>query len=396
MTLQLALIMLIGVAVVGSALYLAERLTERRQAAAAERLRLVERVRTDGVVPVGLWFREKLARRILRLEQKETIQALRGERLERRRDEASAQVWRDGKWSAGFVLIALGLAAVWLFLFLLQRNLDIQILQALGYTPGLAVPLGTVIALVIAMAGVLVTGLLGLHPLLPGWIAFRRSLRVTLALTVAVLVLILAFSLTSIAVYRAQNVLGPAVSTQEKILAQARAEQPPDPLQVAVAEQDLADAQARLEKGMNVDRMLAVVVPSAELAIGFAPVYIGELLVVGTLGAAAARAERRARRARNKSARVSQKFREKAASIIFDAGRSPAEVEDLLPGRALPASVTNGPRSLTAGDPGPDEGRVQPEATSPSDDRQDTPRRLTSLSGDHGDDGNPGSDQRPA
>jgi hypothetical protein len=395
-TFRLALALLGGVAVVGSALYLAEWLAERRRAAAVERQKLVERVSTEGVLPLGLWFRERLMRRTLRLEQKETTQLLRRECLERRRVEASAQIWRNEPWSAGFVVITLALGAAWLFLFLLQRNLDIQILQALGYTPALAASLGTVIALVIAMAGVLATGLLGLHPLLPRWIPLRRSLRVTLALTVTVLVLILAFSLTSIAVYRTQNVLGPAVSTQAKILAQARAEVPPDPLRIAVAAQDLSDARGRLERGMNVDRTLAVVVPTAELVIGFAPVYVGELFVLGALGAATARAERRARRAHNKIARVSQKFREKAASIVFDAGRSPAEVEELFPGRALPPPTIPPSRSLTAGAPAPTEGLGQPEAPSSPADRQDAHRRLASLSHDHGEEADHADDRRPA
>lgn len=396
MTLQLALTLLGGVAAVGSALYLAEWLTDRRRAAAAERQALVERVSHEGVLPLALWFRERLVKRILRLEQKETAHGLRRERLERRRAEASAQIWRDGQWSAGFALITTGLGAAWLFLFLLQRNLDIQILGALGYTPGLAAPLGTVIALVIAMAGVLVTGLLGLHPLLPRWIPLRRSLRVTLALTVTVLVLILAFSLTSIAVYRSQNVLGPAVSEQEKILAQARSEVPPDPLRIAVAQQDLNDARGRLEKGMNVDRTLAVVVPSAELVIGFAPVYVGELLVVGALGAVTSWAGGRARRAHDKIARVSQKFRVKVVSIVFDAGRDPAEIEELFPGRPVPLPGAPTSRSLTVGNSAPAEDRAEPGTASSSPDRQDARRRLAALSREHDDDAEPGSGQQPA
>jgi hypothetical protein len=246
------------------------------------------------------------------------------------------------------------------------------------------------------MAGVLVTGLLGLHPLLPRWIPLRRSLRVTLALTVTVLVLILAFSLTSIAVYRSQNVLGPAVSEQEKILAQARSEVPPDPLRIAVAQQDLNDARGRLEKGMNVDRTLAVVVPSAELVIGFAPVYVGELLVVGALGAVTSWAGGRARRAHDKIARVAQKFRVKVVSIVFDAGRDPAEVEELFPGRPVPLPGAPTSRSLTVGSSAPAADRAEPEAASSSPDRQDARRRLAALSREHGDDAEPGSGQQPA
>jgi hypothetical protein len=197
-------------------------------------------------------------------------------------------------------------------------------------------------------------------------------------------------------VYRSQNVLGPAVSEQEKILAQARSEVPPDPLRIAVAQQDLNDARGRLEKGMNVDRTLAVVVPSAELVIGFAPVYVGELLVVGALGAVTSWAGGRARRAHDKIARVSQKFRVKVVSIVFDAGRDPAEIEELFPGRPVPLPGAPTSRSLTVGNSAPAEDRAEPETASPSPDRQDARRRLAALSREHDDDAEPGSGQQPA
>jgi hypothetical protein len=181
-----------------------------------------------------------------------------------------------------------------------------------------------------------------------------------------------------------------------KILAQARSEVPHDPLRIAVAQQDLNDAQRCLEKGMNVDRTLAVVVPSAELVIGFVPVYVGELLAVGALGAATSWAGGRARRAHDKIARVSQKFRVKVVSIVLDAGRDPAEVEELFPGRPVPLPGAPTSRSLTVGNSAPAEDRAEPGTASSSPDRQDARRRLAALSREHDDDAEPGSGQQPA
>lgn len=324
------------VAAVGGALYLGERRREKRAAARADRQRLIERVRGEGILPLGRWLLERFRGRIVRLQQRATAQHERHVRLERRRDEASGQVWRNGKWSAGFILVVTVLGAVWLFLFLLQRNLDIQILEALGYRGLLAAALGSVIALVIATAGVLITGLVGLHPVLPEWVQWRRSLRVTLALGCTVLVLVLAFSLTKIAVYRAQNTFGPEVVQAENVDDAAHRAVPPDPLQISVADRKLTDLSARLQQAQNVDRTLAVVVPTAELMIGFAPVYLGELLTVAGFAAAASVAVGRERHANHRIAVITQEFRQEATDILFNAGRDPIEVEQLFP--TVPAS----------------------------------------------------------
>lgn len=258
------------------------------------------------------------------------------------------QLWRGGEWSMGFTLVVVVLALAWLFVFLLLRSLDIRMLEALGYvgaSEGLAMILGTLIALVFTVIGIVIAGLLDLHPLLPRAVQVSQTVKRILIANFTAIAIGLALWLPNVAVFRSQNSLGPMVTTQQEVLAQAQ--QDGNPTAVQVAEIKLANAQQRLKAGESVDRTLAIAAPLLELAIAWAPVYALELLVLGGTGVLIRRHQRRRQLADDQITRLNLDWTERLTQELIDRGHSAEEVLRVIrrPPDPLPAPGAGGPTS---------------------------------------------------
>ncbi len=301
----------------------------RKKAEQAEEERR-ELIRRYGIDAVGVMELQPVILEALPFNQEAEAQAERRSECLRRLDSVRRQIFRDGEWSVGFVVVVTALTMAWVTFFVLQRFLDIQIMQDVGYHATLAAALGTVIALGVSVLGIVISGLLGLHPLLPAVDRMRRSMRITLALLLLIPLLGLVFALPPIAIYRSESTLGAQVTQLEKELVAAQSAVPVDPLEVAAIQKDLAAAELRLSKGERLDRTIAVTVPLLELATSPAPVYFWELLVALWLASSAAVARRKEREARNTVAALAQAFQGRIMDLIVPIGMDPAEAEQLL------------------------------------------------------------------
>lgn len=254
---------------------------DRRRIELVRRDELITRIQHGEWAQVLLQERELFAARARRAQRVMLRHEHDQAAAERRRDELSRHAWRGEKWSLGFVVVACSASAVWAVLFTLQRAMDINALVSLDYPSPPA--LGTVIALAFAMIGTIVSGLLGMHALLPPWLRSPgRAGRITAALALATV------SLTFIAYL-----------------------------------QELAVAHP-------IDGMLGLVVPPLEMAFSAAPVVTTELAVVGFFALASNRAERRKLAAQRAIQAAKQDFAGYAVALIAEAGVATGPVRAVL------------------------------------------------------------------
>lgn len=309
--------------------------------------------------------------------------------LEATYDKIKKQLWRDGDWHAGFVVVVAVLTLAWTFLFALVRALDVQMIEALGYFGGnqlMAQAAGTIIALAFALIGVIVAGLLGLHSFLPRWIEIGRPLRVFLVANLLTLALVGALALRHVAINRSERVLGPQVTNLQ---AQVAADQQTgaSPLDLRIAQLRLAQAQQRLQAGESVDRLLAVVGPLLEMAVSWAPLYAGEMLVLLGFGLAIRRHRRQQLALTGQINQLNRRFTRTLTEDALAAGFAVEDVEQQLqpppelppagppdppnPAREEPRAAEQSPDSGAAPhEPPPDE----PPAATPEPDPAPTPR----------------------
>lgn len=341
MTAQMIVLALAGVALLGALLYAGERHRERqeedRQRQAVARKEQEERqeglrqlIRDHGIRPVGQMLLRRRQPETLPHQQVATMEAERGVRARGRLDHLRQQIFRGGDWAVGFIVVISLLGIAWLVFFILQIRLDVTMMVDVGYPAGLAMALGTVIAIGVSALGIIISGLLGLHSLFPSLEKWRRSARVTAGLALAIPALALVLALPPLAVYRSQSTLGAQVTLLQKTLAQEESTTPQDPLEITVTKQDLAAAEQRLEKGERLDKTLAVIVPMLELVTSPAPVYVGELLVALWLAWVIADARRKEQAARNEIQVHAQRFITDFTDLIVPLGGAPEEADRLL------------------------------------------------------------------
>ena len=153
---------------------------ESRNTAALTRQQLLERIRTHGVRRFFVYMASQYRLRVNPMRREQATHQQQRLAIEQQRSQVRKQIWRDGEWSIGFVIVVSALALAWALLFLIQRNLDIRMLLAVGYAesdPALAQLLGTAIALGITILGFIISGLLGMHALLPNWLQVSQTVR---------------------------------------------------------------------------------------------------------------------------------------------------------------------------------------------------------------------------
>jgi hypothetical protein len=323
MTPQFLAILSVVIAAVLVGATAAHRSDVRRRAIAARDL-LLERIRHGNgpqeLLLIGQPYRDQVSKELIAAdrfsEARHTAFAI--------RDRLIAQVWRGRPWSLGFSIVIAVMAAGWAILFPLQRSMDMAILNALGYPhPTLY---GTVIAVTFTIIGIVITGILDVHELLPERVRLTSNFaKFTTALILAALsVLFLAF-LTSLATYRSTNRFGPEVSNDTKILQQLKVTGGGAPtaarqVEIDVASTNLADAERRLANGRKLDRVLIIAVLPVEMAISASPILATELAAVGVAGVVGARNGRRERRSRARASTIRHQARNKAEAILAAAG----------------------------------------------------------------------------
>ena len=268
--------------------------------------------------------------------------------MEKTRAELRRQIWRDGKWSCGFVIVVCALALAWVVLFFIQRNLDVRMLEALGYVHAggaFAQLLGLTIALGVTVIGIVVWGLLGLHSLLPSWVNPSAAVRRIVAVNLLAAVVLACFALATIAPYRAKAVLGPQVMQLQASLSE-QLQDGGDPTEITETRLALAAAQERLAAGEGIDRTLATAVPLLELVVSPAPVFAAELLFLLGLSTAIRGRRRREFTLERRINRINDRFSDEMAEIAWTAGVDPAEVGRLLaaPPELAPAGGDAGAR----------------------------------------------------
>jgi hypothetical protein len=358
---------------IGALLYLVERHREdeeaAQQVAAAQaknmeelRQRDVAMVRERGFDPVAGMIIHRARPAILPFQQVATAARALITRGQESLERIRRQMFHDGEWHIGFIVVVAILGTGWLFLFYLLRNLDISVMRAVGYPAGLSNLLGSVSALAVSFLGIVISGLLGIHTFLPRIDGMRRSLRTTIALLLLVPVMALVGVFSTLAPYRSQSTLGPQVSFYQKTLQELENTAPRDPVEIAVTKDDLAAAEHRLDKGKTMDRTLAVTIPLAELLLSPAAVYGAELLVALELLRRISVARRKEEVANHQEQAATQNVLTYLVGIAVETGYTPGDVERLLllpepPGDLPPAGAGGG----VTDEPSTDQGTDGPE-----------------------------------
>jgi hypothetical protein len=337
---------------------------DRRVAAAQVRAELLTQFREHPQSAL-IRLREPYMTQLGELEREEQAAGAASTAAEGKRAKWSAQIWRGQEPKLGFMIIVGVLSVVWGFLFLLQRAMDITVMQALkSVDPQL---FGNVIALVFVVIGILLSGIAGMHNLLPSWLEPKRAL--TRVAVVGVLLLgatLMMMKVADLAQYRSIDKFTQAVNSDTATLKQLQAQKVTraQQVQVASAQQTLQQDERRLDNAKGMDRMLTMAVLPAELALSGFPVFAAELATVGSLGWTARRHRRRQDRAAGRRAALPQEFREQAATLLAEANpdMTLAQIDALI------ASLEGGPAPEEPVGPGAQPSSDGPGSEPPPDD----------------------------
>jgi hypothetical protein len=300
-------------------------LAVRSHAERVRRAHLVARIQQGEATQVLLQEQDPFARRARRARYAAQRRSRRLNSAGRRRDALSHHTWHGARWSFGIVVSVLAGACLWTILFVLQRETDINLLIALGYaSPSV---LGMITALAFAVVGMIVCGLLGLHPLLPSWIKSVGWFgRITAALMLAAVSITFLAYLKEIAVNRSVDRFSAEVSALQSTLQHASRGTPVE----QAARAALANAQERLAAGKTLDHSLTTTVLAVEMALSATPILAVELAVIGYYAVAANRADRLLGAARRTISRTREEYNGYAVGLLAEAGEPIASVNRRL------------------------------------------------------------------
>ena len=364
-----------------------KRLDARRQAATVTGQVSEERRRTlmDGGVEAARKYLAKLARPLRaqasEVEQRRLRLAASAEKLRERGAQNSswfstrahtvlASIGKHGTVAAGYVLVVLVLAAVWATLVWLQLHMDIRIQIAMQNIPAT----GVLWALFMSTVGILVTGLLGLHELLPA--KLTDAPRWTKVLAAGLLIVVLALAATylaGLAKFQASSLLQSAVDLHQKDLIAAQNSTPVDPTVVAVTQIDFQRAQDKLTAAENSGTVVTAGIVGLEALLSAAPILAAELLLVAALLSGgrlvkawhergARRLDRAAQACVDEHAALNAKYIDQAAAELEATGLPLDTIEHLI-------SEAAGVREPDQGAQVPPPGAARPE---PEGRRRDT------------------------
>jgi hypothetical protein len=296
-----------GMSAAAAASYLAYRHDQRRDAAAQQE-KLNEQLREEYVTRNG-----NLDRRIASAGKAADVD-------EEKQAKWSAQIWRGNEPKLGFMVIVAVLSVLWAGLFLLQRSTDITVMQAMGsVAPQL---FGNVIAVVFVILGIVMSGIAGLHHLLPTWLEPKRVLtRVVIIAGLALVAIAGINQVADLAQYRSIDKFSAQVNADRAVVAQLKAKEHSAAVQVQTtsAENTLAQDQQRLDKAKLMDKTLTMAVLPAELLLSAFPIIAIELLVVAGLGRTGKRWRKVEQNASDEQAALPQQFRQQAATMLAQA-----------------------------------------------------------------------------
>lgn len=262
---------------------------------------------------------------------------------EARQATARRHTWHEGRWGAPTVVVVAVCTVAWLYLFALLRALDVMVLIELGYAPAAANALGTLVAILTSVIGVLIAVIAGFHRL-PAVERLRLPVRAVIAVVLVQAAVALLWNLPSIAESRSMRSpeLGGRVSALTKVVADLQNDPSGDPVELAAAQADLNDAQERLDRARRLDRVVAIAVPVGEMALSSAPLLAIEFVLVGCAAATVAGRKRTVRILDRRLAGVSDAVLDRIADAADRAGIPPNEVEDWIAGHTRPAGGPGG------------------------------------------------------
>lgn len=307
-----------GGGAVAAACYLAYRHDQRKDAAARQE-QLNEQLRTNPQ-SVLLPLREEYVTRNGNLGRTIASAGKSAEAAEAKQAKWSAQIWRGNDPKLGFMVIVAVLSVLWAGLFLLQRSTDITVMQALGsVSPEL---FGNVIAVVFVILGIVMSGIAGMHHLLPSWMEPTRVLTRVVIIAVLTLVAIAGINqVANLAQYRSIDKFSAQVNADKAVVAQLMAKEPSAAVQVQItsAQDTLAQDQERLDKAKSMDKTLTMAVLPAELLLSAFPIIAVELLVVSGFGRVGKRSRKVEQNAKDEQGALPQQFRQQAATMLAQA-----------------------------------------------------------------------------
>jgi hypothetical protein len=320
-----------GAGAVAAAGYLAYRHDQRKDAALRqERLNEQLRIHPQSVL---LPLRETYVTRNGNLDRGIASAAKAAGAAETKEAKWSAQIWRGNDPKLGFIVIVAVLTFLWGGLFLLQRSTDITVMQALGsVAPQL---FGNVIAIVFVILGIAMSGIAGVHHLLPSWMEPKRVLTRVVIISGLTLVAIAGINqVADLAQYRSIDKFGAQVNADKAVAAQLKAKESSPAIQVQItsAEDTLAQDQQRLDKAKSMDKALTMAVLPAELLLSAFPIIAIELLVVSGFGRIGKRWRKIEQNAKDERTALPQQFRQQAATMLAQANpnMTVAEINTML------------------------------------------------------------------
>lgn len=307
--------LLTGAGVVAAAGALAYR-HDRRADATKRQAELDERLRTNPQ-SVLLPIREQYVTRAGQLTDVIEAEGRAADAAATRHATFSAQFWRGNDPKLGFMVIVGVFSVLWFGLFLLQRSTDITVMQALRtVSPQL---FGNVIAVAFVILGIVISGIAGMHHLLPSWLEPQRALtRVLIVSVLGVLACFLTAQVADIAQFRSIDRFTAQVNTDETTLAQLRTQKPSPAFRVQIdaAQNTLAQDQQRLDKAKSLDKTLTILVLPAELALSAFPILATELLIIYGFARTEQRHRTKRQRAQDEQDALPQRFQEQSATML--------------------------------------------------------------------------------
>jgi hypothetical protein len=306
---------------------------DKRRAAEARWQNLIELVRSGGLVSALLQLKVSYERLFTQadVDQRNALQVV--ARSRQWLSIVAEQLRASRLWSlqAGAMVAATTLA--WGFLFPMQRNTDIAILEALNHTqPALY---GTIIAVVFSVIGIVITGILGLHGAFFGLRPASMTGRAFTALMLSALSIGAAVFLGQLSTYRSEHAYGAQVLRDQTTKTQLQAEQTraanaARQLEIDVLTANLRAEEEQLQRSKQLDSSLTILTLIVEMATSASPLLASKFAVAGCFALTSVRNGRKAEQAENRKVVIAQQFRAEGDALLGAAGVANQDAEDAV------------------------------------------------------------------
>lgn len=310
--------------------------------------RLTERVGRHGFARASRPELEREKARAVVMLQAQAATAAVQEGLDQRLTAARIRLFRGGS-AARFLVGTTLITGVWLFLFLLLRRTDVELLAKLGYAEQ-ANTLGTLLALTFSLIGMIVADVFGVTGSFPGLATARRGVRIAVCTACIVGFGILWAGLPALARQRAEAYLGVAEANAEKVTVALQNDGAADPTEQAVAARDLQVARQRLDTGRRFDGTIVRVLPVVEAATSWAPFLFLEFLLMLPVFAARVPVAVAGRGLDTAIQRRSQRLWRDLADAAIESDQDPAEIDTIIAGTTAEIEAPRPPSTPSVSD----------------------------------------------